>query len=169
LDSFLFLRCADLFILLWLYYDAIPRDYKILRFFLKIIFFVGMAQIVKRLCYGRLPGFDSQQDRFMLFVTTSRPAVGPTQSPIRVLSSKIKQLGCEVNRSPPYSAEDKNAWRYTSTLSCVCMPWCLVKHQGNFILMLPVYVGLVINIDSVLKAYTDVKNSFGRSVPSTIP
>jgi hypothetical protein len=26
----------------------------------------------------------------------------------------------------------KNAWSYTSTLQCVFMAWCLVKHSDNF-------------------------------------
>jgi hypothetical protein len=38
--------------------------------------------------------------------------------------------GREADHSPPYSAEFKNAWSYTSTPQYVFMAWCLVKHRG---------------------------------------
>jgi hypothetical protein len=54
-----------------------------------------------------------------LFVTGSRPALGPTQPPIRwvpgALSPEVKRPGREADHSPPSSVEVKNAWRYTST------------------------------------------------------
>jgi hypothetical protein len=47
-----------------------------------------------------------------LFYTASRPALGPTQSPIQwvqeALSPGVKQLGREADRWPPSSAEVKN-------------------------------------------------------------
>jgi hypothetical protein len=50
--------------------------------------------------------------RLFLFSVASRPALGPTQPPIRcvpgVLSSGIKRPEREADLSPPSSAEDKN-------------------------------------------------------------
>jgi hypothetical protein len=45
-----------------------------------------------------------------LFVTASRPALGPTQPPVW----EIMRPRREADHSPPSSAEVKNAWRYTS-------------------------------------------------------
>jgi hypothetical protein len=60
-------------------------------------------------------GFDFWQGLgIFLFITMSRMALGPTQSPIQWVLG-VKQLGCEVDHSPPSSAEVKNAWSYTST------------------------------------------------------
>jgi hypothetical protein len=46
-----------------------------------------------------------------LFTTVSRTALGPTQPLIQwvlgALSLGVKQLGCEADHSPPYSAEVK--------------------------------------------------------------
>jgi hypothetical protein len=39
--------------------------------------------------------------------------------------------GGENYDSPPFCAEVKNAWSYTSTLPYVCREWYLVKHQGE--------------------------------------
>jgi hypothetical protein len=41
------------------------------------------------------------------------------------------------------SGRIKNAWSYTSTPPYVCMVWCLVKHQGQVHLTLPVEVSLL--------------------------
>jgi hypothetical protein len=47
----------------------------------------------------------------------------------------VKRPGREADHSPPSSAEVKNAWNYTSTLTdYVFMAWCLVKHRDNFTL-----------------------------------
>jgi hypothetical protein len=47
-----------------------------------------------------------------LFSTSSRPTLGPTESPIQwvlgALSSGVKPPGLETDHSPPSSAEDKN-------------------------------------------------------------
>jgi hypothetical protein len=66
-------------------------------------------------------GFDSRRGLgIFLFTTASRKALGPTQPPIQwvpgALSLGVKQLGREVDHSPPSSAEVKNVWSYTSTL-----------------------------------------------------
>jgi hypothetical protein len=54
-----------------------------------------------------------------LFSTPSRPALGPTQSPIQwvswALSPGVKQPGREADHSPPTSTEIKKMWLYTST------------------------------------------------------
>jgi hypothetical protein len=53
------------------------------------------------------------------FTTASRPALGPTQSPIQwvpgTLSLGVKWPVCEADHSPPTSAEVKNAWSHNST------------------------------------------------------
>jgi hypothetical protein len=64
--------------------------------------------------------FESRQGiGIFLLTTVSRPALGPTQSPIHwvpgALSLGIKRPGCEADHSPPSSAELKNSWSYIST------------------------------------------------------
>jgi hypothetical protein len=58
-------------------------------------------------------GFHSQQGQeIFLFSTLFRPALGPTQPPIRCLpeafSAGVKRPGREDDHSPPSSAEVKN-------------------------------------------------------------
>jgi hypothetical protein len=65
-------------------------------------------------------GFESRQGLgIFLFITASRPALGPTQPPIkwvpRTLLLGLKRQGCEADHSPPCNAEFKNACGYTST------------------------------------------------------
>jgi hypothetical protein len=54
-----------------------------------------------------------------LFSTSSRPALGPTQSPIQLLlgalSLGVKPPGREADHSHPTNAEAKKTWNYTST------------------------------------------------------
>jgi hypothetical protein len=68
---------------------------------------------------------------FFFFFTASRQALGPTQPPIQwvseALTSGVKQLGREVDHSPPYTAEVKTAWSYTSTPPYIFMAWYLIK------------------------------------------
>jgi hypothetical protein len=71
----------------------------------------GTALSVQRLDY-RLDdeklGFSSRQGRTILLTTvTSRPALGPTQSPIQWVPG-IKRQYREADPSPPLSAEVKN-------------------------------------------------------------
>jgi hypothetical protein len=65
-----------------------------------------------------------------LFSTAFRPTLGvnPASYPMRTgaLFRRIKWLKREADHSPT-SAEDKNAWRSTSTPRYVFMAWCLVK------------------------------------------
>jgi len=51
---------------------------------------------------------------FFIFITVFRPTLGPTQPPVQWVLG-VKQLGHEVDHSPPSSAEVKNVWNYTST------------------------------------------------------
>jgi hypothetical protein len=65
-------------------------------------------------------GFDSRRWLgIFLFTTASRTALGLTQPPIQwvpgALSPGVKWPGREADRSPPSSAEVKNAWSYTSS------------------------------------------------------
>jgi hypothetical protein len=56
--------------------------------------------------------------KIFLFFMSSRPALGSTQPPIQwvpeALSLGVKWRGCEVDHSPPASAEVKKMWIYTS-------------------------------------------------------
>jgi hypothetical protein len=78
-----------------------------------------------------------------LFTTVTRTALGPTKSPVHLvsgaLSLRVKQPGHEANLSPPSSAEFKNARSYTFTPQYVFMAWCLIKHRDNFTFTLPSY------------------------------
>jgi hypothetical protein len=53
-----------------------------------------------------------------LYLTASRPGLGPTQSLVRcvtpALSSEKSRTESEANYSPTSSFEVKNMWRYTS-------------------------------------------------------
>jgi hypothetical protein len=87
-------------------------------------------------------GFDSRRGLgIFLFTTASRTALVSTQPPMKwvpgSLSLGIKQPGREAEYLPPFSAEVKNSWSYTSTPQYVFMAWCLVKHRYNFTLALP--------------------------------
>jgi hypothetical protein len=60
-----------------------------------------------------------------LHATTSRPALGLNQPPFQwvpvALSLGVKRQGREADHSPPFSAEVKNEWRYTSTPLYQCL------------------------------------------------
>jgi hypothetical protein len=63
--------------------------------------------------------FESRQRlRAFLFTTVSRPALGPTQPPMKwipgFLSLGVKRPWREADYSPPSRAKVNNAWRYTS-------------------------------------------------------
>jgi len=57
--------------------------------------------------------------KFLLFTTSSRPSLGPTQPPILWVSGALfaglKVPGREAGHSPPSDAKVKIAWSYTST------------------------------------------------------
>jgi hypothetical protein len=91
------------------------------------------ASIVTRLRIGR-PGFDSRQrGAFFLFANASRPALGFTRSPIKIvlgaLSPGVKRPGREADHSPPSTAGVKNAWRYIPTPPHVFLAQCLIKNR----------------------------------------
>jgi hypothetical protein len=73
-----------------------------------------------------------------LFVSTSRPALGPTEPSIQWVSG-VKRPAREADHSPPSSDEIKIAWSYTSILQYVFMAWYLVKHRDNFTFYLYLY------------------------------
>jgi hypothetical protein len=74
----------------------------------------------------------------LLFTTTSRPALGPTQAPLKrvpaALSLGAKWPRREADRSPPSSAEANNALSYTSThkIHLQGVVLSLKKHRDNF-------------------------------------
>jgi hypothetical protein len=76
---------------------------------------------------GRIKNFN--------FSISSRPAVEPTQHPIKrvpgALSQGLKWQGREADHSPPTSAEVKKTRTYTSTSPHVFMVYCLMKHRDN--------------------------------------
>jgi hypothetical protein len=61
----------------------------------------------------------------ILFSTSSRPALGPTQPPIQwvlgAVSPGLKQLGREADHSSPASGEVEKTWIYKSTIPYVIM------------------------------------------------
>jgi hypothetical protein len=67
----------------------------------------------------------------LLFATASKPALGPTHSPIQWVE-EVMRSGGEVDHSPQSSSEVKNAWIYTSTTSHVLIAWCFVKCRMCF-------------------------------------
>jgi hypothetical protein len=70
---------------------------------------------------GRLRGRSSSPGRVknFLFLTSSAPPMGPTQSPIQWVtggsSPGVKRPGREADHSPPTSVDVKKMWIYTST------------------------------------------------------
>jgi hypothetical protein len=80
--------------------------------------------------------FDSRRGLgIFVFTTASRAAPALTQPPMQwvtgTLSLGVKRPRREADHSPPSSAEDKNAWSYTSTPQYAFMAWCLLKHRDN--------------------------------------
>jgi hypothetical protein len=71
--------------------------------------------------------------------TVSRPALGPTQPPIRwiphALSPGVKRPGREADHSRPSSTDVKNAWRYISTPP--------IRLHGMMLRIYDIYIQLV--------------------------
>jgi hypothetical protein len=70
--------------------------------------------IVRRLatgCINKSSNFESQKGQELILSTSSRPTVGPTQSPIQwiraVISLRIKRPQSQTDKSPPTNAEFK--------------------------------------------------------------
>jgi hypothetical protein len=92
--------------------------------------------------FSLIGGFESRQGLgIFLFISTSGPALGPTQPPIQwvpwTLCLGVKQPGHEADQSPPSSAEVKGTWSYTSTPPYVFMACCLDKDRDNSNLLTP--------------------------------
>jgi hypothetical protein len=78
-------------------------------------------------------GFNSRQGLgIFLFITASKPVLGPTQLPIqwvsRALYLGVKRPGREAN----YLTSVLSRGAITSLPQYVFMAWCLVKHRDNF-------------------------------------
>jgi hypothetical protein len=103
-----------------------------------IFFFDGVAQSVKRLATGwtiRRSVFDSRRGLgIFLFDIISRPALGPTQTPIQwvqgSLSLWIKRPGREADHSLPSSVEVKECVELH--LDTNKSSWRGVKYRDNF-------------------------------------
>jgi hypothetical protein len=61
------------------------------------------------------------------------PSAHPASYPFSTRGSYPggKEAGSESDHSTPPSAEDRNAWKYTSTPPYVFMAWCLIKHRDD--------------------------------------
>jgi hypothetical protein len=102
----------------------------------------GLAQWYSaRLWAGWSWGFESRQEMWnFLFITASRPYLGPSQPPIQwvlgSLSMGMKRSELEAHHSPPSSAEVKTTWSYAPTPQYAFMVWCSVKDTGTTLLHL---------------------------------
>jgi hypothetical protein len=72
-----------------------------------------------------------------LFTTVSRMALGPTRPPIQwvpgALSLGVKWMGCEADRSPPFSAEVKEYMEpYIHFPHMPSWHGAQLKHRDNF-------------------------------------
>jgi hypothetical protein len=77
-------------------------------------------------------GFESRQELgIFLFITASRPTLGPTQSPIKWapegLSLRVKWPVVRLTTHLPLVLNLKSAWSYTSTPPHASMSWCTLK------------------------------------------
>jgi hypothetical protein len=89
----------------------------------QLIHIINRIRIVTRLQAGRF-GVRIPAGAMYFFSKISRPALGPTLSPIQWVPEAVfpgvKRLGREVDHSPPPGDELKNELSYTST-----SPTCL--------------------------------------------
>jgi len=78
-------------------------------------------------------GLDSLQGQGLFIFAVSRPALGPTQLPLKwapeALSPWVQWPGHEAAKSPPSSVDFKNTWTYTFARLYIHMMWCLIKHM----------------------------------------
>jgi hypothetical protein len=88
--------------------------------------------------YSKLREFESGQGLgIFLFTTASRPALGPTQPPVKwvpgALSQGVKRPGCEAHHSHPSSAGDKECVElYLHSLNTPSWRDARLKHMENF-------------------------------------
>jgi hypothetical protein len=93
-------------------------------------------------------GFGSRQGLgIFLFTTASRPALGPTKTPIHwvrgVLPLGVKRQGREADHSPPSSAEVKKAWNILPLLLYAFMAWCSAKSSGTNLRLPSKFYGII--------------------------
>jgi len=79
--------------------------------------------------------FESRQGLgISLFTAASRPVLGLTQPPIQRVSGAfslgVKRPGSQAEHPPPFTAEVKTAWSYTSPIPIRLHD--VVKQRGNF-------------------------------------
>jgi hypothetical protein len=118
------LICLYTLFIIWLYILIFPK---------KIPVFIELEELGYSSGYsdwlwaGWLRGWSSSPSRVkkFLFSTSSRPALGSTQPPIRwvprALSPGVKRPGREADHLPPVSAEVKKMWIYASSSPYISM------------------------------------------------
>ena len=114
-----------------------------------------------------LPGFEPRQmQKLYVFTKTSRLALGPTQLPLQWLPRfcpGCKTAGSEVNNSPPFSAEVKHKWSYTSLLpyafmasTTTALPFAItMSHFYNIIFKISFHIRIlyIFGFGSSLEAF----------------
>lgn len=82
--------------------------------------------------WGSIPGGDTDLSLHHSVETGSganqaSPPLGTGFLTCRWLQEKLSHT--------PSISEDKNAWNYTSSPTCVFLVCCLIKHRGNFVFL----------------------------------
>jgi len=104
-----------------------------------VLFHVSKGQLNQHtdLVIGRTTDeswFDSRQGKGTSLLQNSRPVLWHSKSLIQwvlgALSATVQQPGYEDHHSPPFGAEAKNAWSYSSTL-----PYVLIREKGQHYLL----------------------------------
>lgn len=77
--------------------------------------------------------FEGKMERissYLMHVCSRRPSPGTLLFGLICSGySGVKQLGCEIDNSPPPSDKSKNACSHTTIPLYVFMLWCVVKHE----------------------------------------
>jgi hypothetical protein len=86
---------------------------------------------------------DEELYNLFLFITASRPALGPTEPPIQgvpwALSLGVKRPRREAGHSPPPSAEVKNVWSYASIPNTPSWRGAQLNHRDIFTFTFTLY------------------------------
>jgi hypothetical protein len=97
---------------------------------------------------------------FFLFATASRPILGPTQSPSQcvpgILTPGLNRPEREADHTPPFSAELKNAWSFTSTPPV--RPHGVVLQQWMSLLTRPCFDSRCSNFSSMQRALLYIRS-----------